>query len=350
MRHRNELSRRRFLVGAAGLVAAGQVAAPSVLRAQSREIVVGGPGGMATVMRDEVIPPFEKKYSCKVLYEGSRSLINLQKLQTNRDAPKVSVVMMDEDIMLRAAEEGLITQITPSDVPMLSKIVPQSVRPGGLWVNYKTPRAAIAYNAKALPGGVPTWAELWEGKYRKKILLPHMSLTSAVCVLTIAAHLESGKPLAQAQYEVEAGFRHLAKLKPNLLNVYTNPTQAQNLLEQGEGWVIPGEITSYVLLRKSQGAPIDMARPKEGSFAFPSGVAKVKNGPNPDLASAFINEMLDVRAQKLWAERFFDSPANPETPVSPDIVSPAQMFTTDWDFVAKNRKVWIERWDREIVT
>jgi putative spermidine/putrescine transport system substrate-binding protein len=342
-------SRRRFLVGAAGLVAASRVAAPAVIRAQPREIVVGGPGGMATVMRDEVIPAFEQTHKCKVLYEGSRSLINLQKLETNRDAPKLSVVMMDEDIMLRAAEQGLLAPVTTAEVPALAKLVAQALRPDGLWVNYKTPRAAIAYNVKALPGGVPTWAELWEAKYRKKVLLPHMSLTSAVCVLTIASHLATGKPLAQAQYEVDAGFQQLARLRPNILNVYTNPTQAQNLLEQGEGWVIPGEITSYVLLRKSQGAPIDMARPKEGSFAFPSGLAKVKNGPQPDLASAFINEMLDVRAQRLWAERFFDSPANPEAPVSPDIVSPAQMFTTDWGFVSKNRKSWIERWDREIV-
>jgi putative spermidine/putrescine transport system substrate-binding protein len=349
MTYRIGPSRRRFLVGAVGLVAASRVAAPAVTRAQPREIVVGGPGGMATVMRDEVIPAFEQKHKCKVLYEGSRSLINLQKLETNRDAPKLSVVMMDEDIMLRAAEQGLLAPVTTAEVPALAKLVAQALRPDGLWVNYKTPRAAIAYNVKALPGGVPTWAELWDAKYLKKVLLPHMSLTSAVCVLTIAAHLATGKPLAQAQYEVDAGFQQLAKLRPNILNVYTNPTQAQNLLEQGEGWVIPGEITSYVLLRKSQGAPIDMARPKEGSFAFPSGLAKVKNGPQPDLASAFINEMLDVRAQRLWAERFFDSPANPEAPVSPDIVSPAQMFTTDWGFVAKNRKSWIERWDREIV-
>jgi putative spermidine/putrescine transport system substrate-binding protein len=349
MTHAMPLSRRRFVAGTAGVVIACRLAAPPSLRAQAREIVVGGPGGMANVMRDEVIPPFEQRLKCKVLYEGSRSLINLQKLETNRDAPKLSVVMMDEDIMLRAAEQALIAPLSPSEVPALAKLVPQALRPDGLWVNYKTPRAAVAYNVKALPGGVPMWAELWESKYRKKVLLPHMSLTSAVCVLTIAAHLATGKPLAQAQYEVDAGFQQLVKLKPNILNVYTNPTQAQNLLEQGEGWVIPGEITSYVLLRKSQGAPIDMARPREGSFAFPSGLAKVKNGPHPDLASAFVNEMLDVRAQRLWAERFFDSPSNPEAPVSPDMLPLSQMFTTDWGFVAKNRKSWIERWDREIV-
>jgi putative spermidine/putrescine transport system substrate-binding protein len=348
MEPRAELSRRQFLATTGAALAGAAVGAPALVRAQGREIVVGGPGGMANVLRDEVIPSFEKKHNCKVLYEGSRSLINLQKLETNRQAPKLSVVLMDEDIMLRAAEEDLIARVSPADVPMLSKILPQAIRKDGLWINYKTPRGAIAYNSKALPGGVPTWAELWEAKYRKKVLLPHMGLTSAVNVLTVAAHLATGKPLREAQYDLDAAFKKLAALKPNLLNIYTNPTQAHNLLEQGEGWVIPGEIGSYVLLRKSQGAPVDMAKPKEGSFSLPSGLAKVKSGPNPELAHAFIDTMLDVPAQKLWAERFFDSPANPATPVGPDIVSPAEMFATDWEFVSKNRKAWIERFDREI--
>jgi putative spermidine/putrescine transport system substrate-binding protein len=78
-------------------------------------------------------------------------------------------------------------------------------------------------------------------------------------------------------------------------------------------------------------------------------VARVKGGPNAELARDFINEMLSVRVQELWASKLFDSPANPNAHVSPDILSPAQMFNTDWEFVARNRAQWIERFDREIV-
>src|SRR4051812_33123582 len=86
---RLQSTRRRFLAGAAGATA--MLAAPSVVRAQAKEIVVGGPGGMAGVMRDFVVPDFEKKLGCKVLYEGSRSAVNLQKLQTDKANPKMSV-------------------------------------------------------------------------------------------------------------------------------------------------------------------------------------------------------------------------------------------------------------------
>lgn len=337
-------TRRHFLIGTAAMLGA-----PAIVRAQTKEIVVGGPGGMAGLMRDEIVPAFEKRTGAKVLFEGSRSVVNLQKLQTSKDKPTMSVVMMDEDIMLRAGGEGLIAPVTPAGVKGLSKVVPVAIAKDGMWVRYKTPRVAVAFNSTRVPGGVPTWAELWDAKYRGKLAVPHMSLTSTANVLTIASHLETGKPFQEAQYDVDAGFKKLRALKPNVMAFYNNGQQGQALLEQGEAWAIPGEITSYVLLRKGEGVKIDLAAPKEGSFGIPSSVAEVKGAPNPELAREFITELLEAPAQKLFAERYFDSPANPSTPVGPGIMSPSEMFNTDWEFVSKNRAAWIERFDREVV-
>jgi putative spermidine/putrescine transport system substrate-binding protein len=261
----------------------------------------------------------------------------------------MSVVMMDEDVMLRAAGESLIAPATAAAVPTLGQLPAVSVAREGLWVRYKTPRTAIAFNSTRVPNGIAAWADIWEAPYRGKLAFPHMSLTSAPNVMTIAAHLETGKPLQEAQYDVDAGFRKLRALKPNVFAFYNNGQQGQALLEQGEAWALPGEITSYVLLRKSEGVPVDLATPREGSFGLPSCVALVKNGPAAELAQAFIDELLSVRVQELFATRFFDSPANPAARVGPGIVPPTQMFNTDWEFVAQNRAAWIERFDREIV-
>ena len=48
---------------------------------------------------------------------------------------------------------------------------------------------------------------------------------------------------------------------------------------------------------KSQGAPIDLAAPKEGIFASPSGICMVKGAPAAALAYAYINEMLGAELQ-----------------------------------------------------
>lgn len=341
------VSRRRFVAGA--VLATSTLAAPGLVRAQAKEIIVGGPAGMAGLMRDDVIPSFEKSSGIKVIYEGSRSAVNLQKLQTNKAQPLMSVVMMDEDIMMRAGLEKLITPVSASGVAELGRIVPASIAKDALWIRYKTPRAAVAYNSRRLPQGIPSWAALWGADFKAKLMVPHMSLTSSVNLLTVAAHLATGKPFQEAQYDVDAAFKKLRELKPNVLGFHTSGQQAQTLLEQGEAFAVPAEISSYVLMRKAEGVPIDLNTPTEGSFGLPSAIGLVTGGPQSDAAQAFINHMLTPAIQELWASKLFDSPAHPAAKVGAGILSPAQMFNTDWEFVSANRAKWIERFDREIV-
>ena len=113
----------------------------------------------------------------------------------------------------------------------------------------------------------------------------------------MAAHLETGKPMAEAQKDTAAAFSKLAKLKPNLLTVYTQMPQAFNLLEQGEAFMIASAQSSFALERKAAGAPIDIAAPREGVFPMPSGVAVVKGAPQAELAFAYVNELLGADIQ-----------------------------------------------------
>lgn len=342
-------SRRRFLQGTGALLAStGILGAPAILRAQTKEIVVGGPGGMAQLMQDVIIPAFESRTGATVLYEGSRSVANLQKLRTGKDAPVMSVVMMDYDIMLMAQKDGLLTPVTGATVANLADVTPKAVMYDGAWINYKVPRVAVGFNSTALPGGVASWAELWTPEYAKRLMLPHLSLTSSANVLAMAAALKTGLPPEKAQYEVDAGFAMLKELKPNVLSIYTNAQQAITLLEQGEAWAIPGEISSYLLSRKAEGAPVDLNKPAEGSFGVPSGIALVKDGPGQDVAQEFISEMLSTEVQTLFAEKYYDSPANTKVVLGADIVPLADLHTTDWEFVSQNRAAWIERFDKEI--
>ena len=98
--------------------------------------------------------------------------------------------------------------------------------------------------------------------------------------------------MAEAQKDIDAGFKKLVTIKPNLLTAYTQMPQAYNLLEQGEGFMISSAISQVALERKAAGAPVEIAVPKEGIFAMPSGVALVKGGPQPELAAGYINEMI----------------------------------------------------------
>jgi putative spermidine/putrescine transport system substrate-binding protein len=255
---------------------------------------------------------------------------------------------MDDPVMIPAANEGLITAMSVKAIPNLDKLVPGAIHRDGLWANYQKPWAGIAFSTTKLPTPPASWTEMYDPKYAQKIIVPSLSNTEGFWNLLVAAHLESGKPYAEAQYDVDAGFRKLKSLKANLLNVYTNAPQAINLLEQGEAWMIGGQFSAYTLIRKAAGSPVDLAVPSDGAFAMPSGIAKVTGGPVGDLADAFIDAMLGVEAQSILATKAFVAPTNPAAPKPDGFPDSATLFAPDWAFVAKERAGWVERWTKEM--
>src|SRR5262245_40193037 len=296
---------RRSAVSGIGVGALGVVAAPSILRGQAKEIVVGGAASHKPWVESIVQPFFEQKYNCRIVYEGTRSLVNLEKMQKNKDKQYLSVVQMDDPVMILAVKEGVLERLTPDKVPNLAKIRPGAVHMDGMWANYLTPWQGIAYNRAALPNGISSWADVWDAKFKGRVILPSLQNTEGLANLFIASHLATGKPMAEALKDPEPGFKHLAKLKPNLLTVYTQMPQAFNLLEQGEAWVIVNALSSFALQRKAEGAGIDLAAPKEGIFASPSGICMVKGAPAGDLAYAYIDEMIGAELQgKISGQKF----------------------------------------------
>lgn len=339
------LSRRTLLSAlAAGTALSGF---PAILRAQGRDLVVGGAAGMAGYMKEFVFPVIERKHGLRVVFDGTRSLVNLEKMRADKARPRMSVVLMDDPIMQIAAGEGLLAKLTPSAVPNMAKIVPTAVHQDGEWANYQTPWAGIAYNKQAVRNGVDSYEALWSPANRGKVILPSLQNTEGLWTLIVAAHLETGKPFAQAQFEVDAAFKRLAALKPNVLNVYTNQPQGQNLLESGEAALMAGQFSSYTLIREAGGAPVGLAAPKEGIFAMPSGICKVRGGPNEAMADAFVNEFLGPEIQAILVEKSFVLPTNPATAMPAGFAMPrATPFSPDWGFVNANRAAWIQRWNQ----
>jgi putative spermidine/putrescine transport system substrate-binding protein len=338
---------RRTLLKAGGAVAA-MVGMPAIVRAEPKEIVIGGPAGAAKYFNSDLFPFLEKKLDIKILYEGSNSLTNLQKLQADKAAPKMSVVIMDDPVMLPAADQGLITAMSVSSVPNLGKLIDGAVHRDGLWANYQKPWAGIAYSTSKMASPPVSWTEIWDPKYAQKIIVPSLQNTEGFWTFLAAAHLETGKPYKEAQYEVDAAFKKLKSLKGNLLNVYTNAPQAINLLEQGEAYMIGGQFSAYTLSRKADGSPVDLALPADGAFAMPSGIAKVTNGPAGGLADAVLDAFLSPEAQTILAAKAFVAPTNTTTPKPAGFPDSATLFAPDWAFVAKERAGWVERWIKEM--
>ncbi|MFO1160640.1 MAG: ABC transporter substrate-binding protein [Reyranellaceae bacterium] len=338
---------RRTLLAAAGAATAA-LAAPRILRAQGKEVVVGGAASHKTFVETVIAPVVEKKFNCKVVFEGTRSLVNLEKMQKNKDKQYLSVVMMDDPVMIPAVAEGLLEKLTTANVPNLAMLKPGTVHMEGMWCNYLQPWLGIAFNPQALKAPPTSWGDIYDPKYKGRIILPSLQNTEGLANLFMAAHLATGKPMAEAQKDIDPAFKKLVTIKPNLLTAYTQMPQAYNLLEQGEGFMISSAISQVALERKASGAPVDIAVPREGIFAMPSGVALVKGAPQPELGAGYINEMIGPEVQAKLSAATFSLPTNKDTPVPAGMPTGVTVHAVDWQFVAANRADWVKRWDRDM--
>jgi len=257
----------------------------------------------------------------------------------------MSVVMMDDPVMIQANKEGVLDKLSSTQIPSLSKLKSGTVHMDCLWANYMQSATGVAINTARLKQ-VPSYAALWEPAFKGKLIIPSLQNTEGLAMFLYAAALETGKPLKEAQYQPDAAFRKLKALKPNLLTVYTQVPQALNLLEQGEASAIGGMIGFNAFERKAKGAPIDLVLPKEGGMAMPTGIAKVKGAPEPELANAFIEAMLGAW-QKQIAEISLALPANTAV-AAPAGLPKGEIFVPDWAYISEQRKSWVERWDREM--
>ena len=61
-----------------------------------------------------------------------------------------------------------------------------------------------------------------------------MRITQVVVPLLAATHFATGRPLAECLRVADEGFGKLRELRPNILQITTNPPQAQQLHESGE--------------------------------------------------------------------------------------------------------------------
>jgi len=228
----------------------------------------------------------------------------------------------------------------------MTDLRPDAVHMEGMWCNYVQPWAGVAYNTDFRSEGVSSWSDLWADAARGQLIIPSLQNTEGMWTLFSAAMLGSGKPFSEAQYEIDAAFDKLAELKSNLLSVYTTMSQAFNLLEQGEITMLSGNFSSYALPRKATGVPVDLAAPSEGIFAMPSGICLVNDGPNPELAQAYVNEMLGPEMQAAIADFATSVPANTTVTAGAIIPDGVPIYSPDWAFVAGNRREWIERFDK----
>ncbi|GJD53982.1 hypothetical protein OPKNFCMD_6762 [Methylobacterium crusticola] len=354
-------TRRSFIGAATGLGAAAGMglAAPAVLSgrawAQGRSISVGTYNGpMAEFIRTKVVPRFEADLGCKVYITEGFTLANIALLRQQKANPTYSVMMMDDAGIPIARAESLIEPLDAGRVPSLRNALPRYLINDNMGVAFSVSICSPFINS-SLPA-VRSYADLWDKKFRGRLLTVSPKQGTSVMVLIAAASVATGKPLKEAQYLIDKGFEKMAELKPNIMTVYDNNVSAILQVASGEADAGVVEFSKYIAPYTVKGAAVEQCFPNEGVFGGVNCMTLVKGAPDRELGEAFISRMLEPSVQKALSEEIYAAPTVRGVEVNPKIapriaypetrIEELNLCMIDWSFINPKRSEIVEKLNR----
>jgi len=345
----HRLTRRQILKGvSAGVFAAAAPWVTTTARAAGQLTVILNQGLLARLWMDELNPKFEKETGAKLNIQQSVTGNMLAMLRTQKDNPP-DLMQFSEAGVFVARENGLLRQLQTSQIPNWKFIRKEFDVAEGFSAGMIDAMNTIFYNTNQQKTAPTSWAEMWDPANKGRIAIPPIAWNNGVRMVVTAAQIATGKPLAQAQYELEAGIAELAKLKKNNVRVYSDAPQALQLLQSGEVPLVPFYL-AFAAPLIAKGAPIYPATfLKEGKQGEIVGFNMPTNAKNVELANRYINMSLEKDFQEKIENTLRARCAHIDITPSAEtakLLGPEGNTTyADWAFLSKNRPKITEMWN-----
>jgi putative spermidine/putrescine transport system substrate-binding protein len=344
--------RSRFLGAAFGLLGLLAVTffASVVVAAEPEELITTLYGGtLEKGWRVNVIQPFEKQFNARVRVVTGLSGENLAKLRAQKDNPQIDVFMLNTDLAIVGAREGLLETLDPARIPNLRSVYDFAMDSTRQHVAIYTLTVPLAYNTQYVKEKPTSWADLWKPEYKGKILLPNISQITGSLFIAVLGH-----SFGKGWSDTDAAFARLKSLRPSILTFTTSHDQTAQLLNQGEAWMQPW-FNDRIATQVKAGAPIGISMPKEGSIFASGAIGIAKGSKRKALAEKYINLVLSEAAQAANATTIFLAPTNKNVQIPPEVAPfvphgemMKRLFVVDWDEFNQLRDQWVDRWNREI--
>ena len=312
------INRRKFIKTASAL-AAGTMLAPSIVRSQSKELVVDSFGGAyGDAVNEYIVKPFEAKTGIKVrLNAFGNNAEQLAKLKAGNS--RVDVSSLGGGEIYVAIKGGALLPIRTGNVPNFAQQHPKFKNPDyevGDGNNYSAALVwgdqAIAYNTEMIMQAPDSWEVLWNPAYKGKV-----AVYGANPVPIHMTALALGQNINNIT-DLDAIERKLSALKPNLLKWWSSGSELTQLFASGEVWIADfwrGRVNNL----KKEGVPVEYVVPKEGAPAWVDCMVIPKACENRDGAEAFIDMMLAADTQRNFCTKGITyAPSNVNVELSRD--------------------------------
>ncbi len=316
--------------------------------AQSTLVVAGYGGSTETVVREKILPEFEKANDVKVTYVAGNSTDTLAKLVAQGANQEVDVAMIDDGPMSRAVSLGLCAPAQGID---RSKLYPVANIFGDKASGLGISATGLMYNTKVFQDkgwAAPTsWKDLADPKFHGEAVMPPLNNGYGLLTLVMLARANGG-----GEANIDPGFAAMKDVAPNMIAFEPSPAKMTELFQTGQA-VIAVWGSSRVQALADTGFPVAFAYPKEGAPAVMSAICTVAKKTVSPKAEAFMRTMLAPQAQSILADSAGFAPVNREATVQHPGMMPVgdkadKLVAPDWAVINPRRDAWDKRWTRDV--
>jgi len=306
------------------------------------------------------VQAFEEQNHCKVsaAYMGSSDEL-VAKLRGG-SAGNYDVISPSSDVATSIAAAGLAAPLDLAEIPSYNQLSVQltslplvRVRGQVYGVPFMWGPDPIIYDTTAFAQPPDSWRVMWDPKYKGKI-----SVWDDLSTVYMAAQvLGYDKPDPSQLYnlsdeQLEAVKKKLLELKPNIRKMWSTGGELTNLFENHEIVIAMGWPLNTADLKKA-GFPAGETIPKENTTGWIDHLMITAGSDNKELATKFLEYMVEARTQKLVTDKTHYVPANPQAGqfMTPDEVKTLHLDDVDtyqkriyfWQNVprrAKYNEIW----------
>jgi len=261
---------------------------------------------------------FEESHHCKVRASYMGSSDELVAKLRGGSASNYDVISPSSDVATTIASSGLAAPLDLSKIPSYTQLseklrsLPLVRVKGNVYgVPFTWGPNPLLYDTTAFPKTPDSWKILWDPKLKGKI-----SVWDELSTIYMAAQVVGyDKPDPSHLYrlsdeELEQVKKKLLELKPNIRKIWTTGGELTNLFENHEIVAAMGWPLMTNQLREAH-FPVGETIPKENTTGWIDHLMITAASEHNELATEFLEYMIEARTQKAVADVTGYDPANP---------------------------------------
>ncbi len=342
-----KLTRRQFTTSV--LAAGAAMAAPGIVRASDKELVVISYGGTLQEPHRWLADKLEAETpGLTVRLVPSESQDIVAQIKAAQGYSPYDLMPNGEPPHLIAQRDGYIQKLDRARLENVDNVIPEFWdKSGGYGVPATFSLIGLAYNEELVETPPTRWEDMWNEEYADMVGICRTSSNLWLGTLAMAAKIFGG-----SESNLEPGW---AKLKELNAVAGRSPRILAQMLERGEIAVAP-LWNNDAAVAAAKGLPIKFVKPDPGPVAILSFMSEITGARDPELAYRWMDGIISTEYQEMAADApyYFGTTvkgvavpeaARPYTPSTPDEVAALQ--TVDWSEIVKVRPQLVERFDRE---